>query len=163
MNSVVHFEMPYDNRERLARFYESAFGWQMQMMGEQMGHYVLAMTTPSDEAGPKKPGAINGGFFPKKPDWPMQYPSVVIAVDDIKQAIKTVAKAGGAVLGEPMDIPGVGQYVSFTDTEGNRVSMLQPVPRNSQAPKPDVKKAGASGSRKPKSTRTSARSPKRAK
>ncbi len=25
-----------------------------------------------------------------------------------------------------MEIPGVGQYVSFTDTEGNRVSMLQP-------------------------------------
>lgn len=34
------------------------------------------------------------------------------------------------MLGEPMDIPGVGQYVSFTDTEGNRVSMLQPVPHN---------------------------------
>jgi len=30
------------------------------------------------------------------------------------------------VLGEPMEIPGVGQYVSFMDTEGNRVSLLQP-------------------------------------
>jgi predicted enzyme related to lactoylglutathione lyase len=28
-----------------------------------------------------------------------------------------------------MMIPGVGQYVSFMDTEGNRVSMLQPLPR----------------------------------
>ncbi|TMH31553.1 MAG: VOC family protein, partial [Betaproteobacteria bacterium] len=37
--------------------------------------------------------------------------------------------AGGTVLGEPMNIPGVGAYVSFTDTEGNRVSMLQPLPR----------------------------------
>ena len=26
-------------------------------------------------------------------------------------------------------IPGIGQYVSFMDTEGNRVSMLQPLPR----------------------------------
>jgi len=34
------------------------------------------------------------------------------------------------VLGEPMDIPGVGRYVSFTDTEGNRVSMLKPIPPN---------------------------------
>jgi predicted enzyme related to lactoylglutathione lyase len=163
MNPVVHFEMPYDNRERLAKFYESAFGWQMQMMGEEMGNYVLASTTPTDETGPKKPGAINGGFFPKKPDWPMQYPSVVIAVDDIKQAIKQVAKAGGAVLGEPMDIPGVGQYVSFTDTEGNRVSMLQPAPRNMPAPKSDGKKGGVSGRRKPESTRARARSPRRAK
>jgi predicted enzyme related to lactoylglutathione lyase len=129
MNPVVHFEMPYDNGERLAKFYQSAFGWQMQMFGADMGHYVLATTTESDEKGPKKPGAINGGFFPKKPDWPAQVPSVVIAVDDIKASMKQVTNAGGKVLGEPMDIPGVGQYVSFTDTEGNRVSMLQPLPR----------------------------------
>ena len=40
--------------------------------------------------------------------------------------MKKVAEAGGKVLGEPLEIPGVGQYVSFSDTEGNRVSMLQP-------------------------------------
>jgi predicted enzyme related to lactoylglutathione lyase len=129
MNPVVHFEMPYDNAERLAKFYQSVFGWQMQMMGEAMGSYVLATTTESDERGPKKPGTINGGFFPKKPDWPSLVPSVVIAVQDIKQSMNQVTKAGGKVLGEPMEIPGVGQYVSFTDTEGNRVSMLQPLPR----------------------------------
>jgi predicted enzyme related to lactoylglutathione lyase len=26
-----------------------------------------------------------------------------------------------------MEIPGIGQYVSFTDSEGNRVSMLQAI------------------------------------
>ena len=135
MNPVVHFEMPYANRERLAKFYESAFGWQMQMLGDDMGSYVVATTTETDQNGPKKPGAINGGFFPKKPDWPAQHPSVVIAVDDIKEAMRKVTGAGGKVLGEPMEIPGVGQYVSFTDTEGNRVSMLQPLPRNWHAPK----------------------------
>ena len=127
MNPVVHFEMPYDNRQRMAKFYESAFGWQTRMLGEDMGNYVLAITTESDDNGPKKPGAINGGFFLKKPDWPAQHPSIVIAVDDIKTSAKKIRDAGGTVLGEPMDIPGVGKYVSFTDTEGNRVSMLQPL------------------------------------
>jgi predicted enzyme related to lactoylglutathione lyase len=28
-----------------------------------------------------------------------------------------------------MDIPGIGSYVSFVDTEGNRVSMLKPFAR----------------------------------
>ena len=135
MNSVVHFEMPYDNRERMAKFYELAFGWQTQMLGEDMGNYVLATTTETDANGPKNPGAINGGFFPKKPDWPAQYPSIVIAVDDIKESVKKLTAAGGKVLGEPMEILGVGQYVSFTDTEGNRVSMLQPIPCNWHAPK----------------------------
>ena len=135
MNSVVHFEMPYDNGERIAKFYASAFGWRTQMLGKDMGDYVLATTTETDEKGPKNPGAINGGFYRKNPDWPMQYPSVVIAVDDIKASMKKVTSSGGKVLGEPMDIPGVGQHVSFIDTEGNRVSMLQPIPRNWHAPK----------------------------
>ena len=130
MNSVVHFEMPYDDRQRMAKFYVSAFGWQTQMLGEEMGNYVLATTTESDERGPRVPAPSMVVFFQKKPDWPAQYPSVVIAVDDIKESARKVTDAGGRVLGEPIEIPGVGQYVSFFDTEGNRVSMLQPIPRS---------------------------------
>lgn len=129
MNPVVHFEMPYDNRERMAKFYESVFDWQTQMLGEDMSNYVVATTTETGKKGPKKPGAINGGFFPKKPDWPEPHPSIVVSVEDIEVASKKVKDAGGEVLGEPMEIPGIGQYVAFVDTEGNRVSMLQPLPR----------------------------------
>lgn len=128
MNPVVHFEMPYEDQQRLVKFYSNAFGWQMQKMGSDMGDYVTAATTETDENRMvKTPGTINGGFFPKKPDWPAQYPSVVISVDNIKTAIKKIQDAGGQVLGEPVEIPGIGQYVSFTDTEGNRVSILQPM------------------------------------
>ena len=126
MNPVVHFEMPAEDRKRMAQFYTKAFGWQTEMLGPDMGDYVVVTTTESDDNGPKTPGAINGGFFPKKDDWPAQYPSVVIAVEDIEVAMDKVSDAGGKVLGEPMEIPGIGQYVSFSDTEGNRVSMLQP-------------------------------------
>ena len=129
MDPVVHFEMPYGSPQRVARFYESAFGWQTNLMGEDMGSYLLATTTETDNGRPVRPGAINGGFFPKDPNSPGQHPSVVIAVEDIKASMKKVTDAGGKVLGEPMEIPGIGQYVSFTDTEGNRVSMLQPAPR----------------------------------
>ena len=73
-------------------------------------------------------------FFTKSDDMPAQYPSVVVAVDDINDSMKKVMKSGGKVLGEPMEIPGVGQYVSFYDTEGNRVSMLQPDPHPSARP-----------------------------
>jgi predicted enzyme related to lactoylglutathione lyase len=130
MCPVVHFEMPYEQRERMANFYQNAFGWQTQMFGEEMGNYVLATTAEMDGHFPKRPGTINGGFFQKKADGPGQHPSVVIAVEDIQAAMKQVNKAGGEVLGEPMEIPGVGQYVAFFDTERNRLSMLQPLPRN---------------------------------
>ena len=48
MNPVVHFEMPYDDRQRMAQFYASAFGWQTQLLDEDMGNYVLATTTETD-------------------------------------------------------------------------------------------------------------------
>lgn len=138
MNPVVHFEMPAKDKKRVSDFYTNAFGWKMQQMGEEMGSYIVATTTESDEKSgrPKAPGAINGGFFEYKEKAGFQYPSVVISVDDIKVSIEAVKKAGGTVLGggspnkknpeDPDDIPGIGLYVSFVDTEGNRVGMLQP-------------------------------------
>lgn len=134
MNPVVHFEMPYDDQTRMARFYEQAFGWRTQALGAEMGNYVLATTSETGAAGARQPGAIDGGFFPKTPGSPAQHPSIVIAVDDLQASLERVRQAGGTVLGEPMELSGVGLYVSFIDTEGNRVSMLQPVPRNGQAP-----------------------------
>ena len=129
MDPVVHFEMPYDDAARVTAFYRSAFGWNTEALGAEMGDYVLATTTATDAKGPTTPGAINGGLFKRSADKPAQFPSVVIAVDDIGKSMDKVRKAGGNVLGEPMEIPGVGEYVSFMDSEGNRVSMLQPLPR----------------------------------
>ena len=128
IDPVVHFEMPAEDRKRMAKFYTKAFGWQMQMLGEDMGNYVLATTAAElDKKGrPKKNGIINGGFYVKDKDKPAQYPSVVIAVDSIKRSMNKVTKAGGEVIGEPMEIPGFGMYVSFFDTEGNRVAIMEP-------------------------------------
>ena len=41
MSPVVHFEMPAEDRTRMASFYEKAFGWKTQMLGPEMGDYVL--------------------------------------------------------------------------------------------------------------------------
>ena len=127
MDPVVHFEFPYVDRERIARFYQSAFGWKTQMLGEEMGNYVLATTADRDVQRAEARGAINGGFFPRDDKMPGQVPSVVIGIQDIKKSMAAVKQAGGEVLGEPMLIPGIGQYVSFYDTERNRVGMLQPL------------------------------------
>jgi predicted enzyme related to lactoylglutathione lyase len=126
LNPVVHFEMPYEDKDRVAKFYEEALGWKMNKLGPEMMDYVTAATAETDENRMvKTPGTINGGFFPKKPDYPEQHPSVVISVEDIDGAMKKITEAGGKVLGEPMEIPGIGRYVSFMDTEGNRASLLQ--------------------------------------
>lgn len=126
MNPVIHFEMPAEDRKRMSDFYTKAFGWQTNQLGEEMENYVVVMTAESDKNGPLKPGSINGGFYPKTAETG-SCPSVVIAVDDVEKHVKIVEDAGGKVLGHPVDIPGVGKYVSFIDTEGNRISMMQPI------------------------------------
>ena len=50
----------------------------------------------------------------------------LVGVADISASMRKVAEAAGEALGEPMDIPGAGKYVSFFDTERNRLSLLQP-------------------------------------
>lgn len=128
MNPVVHFEMPAEDKNRMVKFYSTVFGWQTQQLGPEMGEYVVVTTAESDETGrPKRGGAINGGFYQKTEDPISNHPSVVIAVDDINDAVRKIKSAGRKVLNEPMDIPGVGSYASFIDTEGNRVSVLQPL------------------------------------
>ena len=134
MDPVVHFEMPYDDAERIGKFYESAFGWKTNPMSDDIDRYVLASTAQADVAGGPRPGAIDGGFYRRNPQWPAQHPSVVIAVQDIGAAMSRVTAAGGTVLGEPMEIPGVGRYVPFFHTEGNRRSLLQPVSNAAGAP-----------------------------
>lgn len=128
MNPVLHFELPARDRKRMADFYTGVFGWKAQMLGDEMGNYVTVSTVETDEKGrPVVPGGINGGLYPVGEDENDRHPSVVIGVDDILDSIKMVTDAGGKVLGEPILIPGIGKYVSFVDTEGNTLSILQPL------------------------------------
>jgi predicted enzyme related to lactoylglutathione lyase len=128
-NPVVHFEMPYKDASRVTEFYKQAFGWNMVNAGEQMGNYITADTAETDENRMvKTPGTINGGFYPQSSS-DYTEPSVVISVQDLQKAINDVKAAGGELLSEPQEIPGVGLWVSFKDPEGNRVSILQANPR----------------------------------
>lgn len=126
MDPVVHFEMPYEDNERVKKFYSTVFGWEMRSYGQEMGNYVTAATTEIDNDNMLlKAGAIGGGFYPMGQDMP-KCPSVVIAVENLEKSIEQITSAGGTILGNPMEIPGIGMYVAMKDTEGNRVGVLQP-------------------------------------
>ncbi len=134
MSPVVHFELPAEDKARMMKFYAEAFGWQTNQLGPEMGNYVIATTTETDENRMvKTPGTINGGFFDRTS--PDQHARITVAVDDIQEAKKKVVEAGGEFIGgmqtpgEPDEIPGVGLYATFIDSEGNVLSMMQPVKR----------------------------------
>jgi uncharacterized protein len=124
-NRIVHFEIEAANPERAKNFYARAFGWQMQQMGEDMGNYIVVTT-----GDPKEPGGINGGIFGTPPGATKELNafSCVVGVDNIDAAMQSVRSAGGEVMGDKMDIPGVGIYARCKDTEGNIFTVLQPAP-----------------------------------
>jgi len=127
-NPVINFQMASEDSQRMSEFYSSVFGWETQALGPEMGNYVFVKTTESDDKGvPLLPGAVNGGFYPKTAEGQQQFTNIIISVDDIHASVQKAKEAGAIIHGDPMLIPGVGQFVSFFDTEGNRVAMLQPI------------------------------------
>jgi predicted enzyme related to lactoylglutathione lyase len=88
---------------------------------------VSAFTVETAEATrmPLKRGAINGGFFARSESAPAQHTKLTILVDEIHEAMARIEAAGGEVLGEPFELPGVGLFVSFRDAEGNVVTVNQ--------------------------------------
>jgi predicted enzyme related to lactoylglutathione lyase len=123
MRSVVHFEIPADDVARAKGFYSSVFDWKLQDMPEM--EYTVVQTTEVDDETqmPTSPGAINGGLVRRSDEVPV--PVLTVDVDSIDQALKQVQAAGGRVVRERTEIPGMGAYAYFTDTEGNTVGLWE--------------------------------------
>jgi predicted enzyme related to lactoylglutathione lyase len=128
MGKVVHFEIPTDDIARAKEFYGSIFGWQLQdMQGEAMGLYTLAMTTPVDEKtqAPTEPGAINGGLMKRVADTPS--PVITIEVDGIDDALKKIEAGGGNTVQARTEMPGMGAFAYFKDSEGNVMGLWETI------------------------------------
>lgn len=122
MNKVVHFELPFDNKQRAQSFYAQTFNWQFNEMPE-IG-YIGAMTTPTDEQMiPKEPGSINGGMVERTKDQPG--PVITLEVDSIDDYIKKIEAAGGSMIGPKGEVPNMGYFAYFKDTENNVVGLWQ--------------------------------------
>lgn len=122
MDSVVHFEIPFDNKQRAMKFYTDAFGWKLADMPQM--EYVTATSADVDETHrPKERGAINGGLFQRPKEAPS--PTIYVNVKSVESAIKKVETAGGKVVTPPTPIPGMGSYARVADTEGNVIGLFQ--------------------------------------
>jgi uncharacterized protein len=123
MDKVVHFEIPTDDLARAKEFYGSIFGWQLQTIDDM--DYTIAMTTAVDEQTqlPTEPGAINGGMMKRSADTPS--PVLTVGVDSIDDSMKRVEAAGGTVVTPRTEIPGMGAFAYFKDTEGNVLGLWE--------------------------------------
>lgn len=126
MDKVLHFEIPVDDVARAKGFYSSVFDW--QLFDADMGGgnvYTTVTTTPIDEQTriPIEPGAINGGLMRRTPDTPA--PVITIGVEKIDEALKKIEAGGGVVVQSRTEIPDMGAFAYFKDTEGNVVGLWE--------------------------------------
>jgi uncharacterized protein len=126
MRKIVHFEIPADDEGRARDFYRGVFGWQLQEM-EQMD-YTIVMTTPVDEKTqlPTEPGAINGGLMKRSADTPS--PVLTVDVESIDDSLKQIEAEGGTTVKPRTEIPGMGAFAYFKDTEGNVMGLWETAP-----------------------------------
>jgi predicted enzyme related to lactoylglutathione lyase len=125
MDKVVHFEIPVDDEDRAKEFYASAFDWDLNTMDMGGGMtYTTAGTVEVDEKMmPKEPGAINGGLMRRTSDTPA--PVITIGVDAIDDSLKKVEAGGGSTITPRTEIPDMGAFAYFKDTEGNVVGLWE--------------------------------------
>lgn len=126
MPKVVHFEIPADDVARAREFYGGVFGWQLQDMQEM--DYTLVETVPVDQETrlPLEPGAINGGLMKRTAQTPA--PVVTVDVESIDISLKEIEAAGGSTVQERTEIPGMGAFAYFEDSEGNVVGLWETQP-----------------------------------
>lgn len=125
---IVHFEIPFDDGERARGFYREAFGWNLMEMPEMS--YTIASTGPTSEQGmPTEPGFINGGMFDRAEAAPKS-PVITVDVASINAALEKIEKLGGAKLVGRTEIPDMGFYAYFTDTEGNVMGLWENLPQS---------------------------------
>ena len=131
MKPVVHFEIPVDERDRAKKFYSSVFEWSMQEMPFQDDVYIFAITSPVDENYMlQEKGAINGGMF--KRDGDLKNPIITIGVSSIDEFVEKIEAAGGKIIVPKGEVPDMGYYAYFKDTEGNIMGIWENMNRQNQ-------------------------------
>jgi predicted enzyme related to lactoylglutathione lyase len=126
-HTIIHFEIPANNIEKLGKFYTELFGWKIEKT-PAMEYYTLS-TVPIDEKGNPIRPRVNGGLYKKQ--MPEQQPVNYISVESVDEYSKKVTALGGQIIVQKMEIPSIGWFALALDPEGNIFGLFesQPMPQ----------------------------------
>lgn len=97
-----------------AELYGSIFGWTMHEFGEEFGNYRMALVD----------GHAAAGIGTSQPGTPPAW-TTYVASDDAAASARAVADRDGAVLLEPMHMPGIGTIAVVADPTGAVFGLYQ--------------------------------------
>ena len=121
-HTIVHFEIPADNVQKLKEFYGGLFGWKIERYPGPMEYWSL-QTVPVDDKGMALRPGVNGGLMPRQ--MPEQKPVNYISVESVDESLKKVVTLGGKVAVPKTELPGMGWWAIATDPEGNQLGLLE--------------------------------------
>jgi len=121
-HTIIHFEIPADDVEKLRKFYTKLFGWKIEKTPGPVDYWMIE-TVPVDEKGmPIRPG-VNGGMM--KRQHPEHKPVNYIAVESVEKYTKRIEALGGKVLVPKMEVPGICWFALALDPEGNQFAIME--------------------------------------
>jgi uncharacterized protein len=126
-HTIVHFEIPATDIEKLKKFYIDLFGWTMEKYPGPTTYYLVG-TVPVDQKTmmPIRPG-VNGGLYNRKdssmPE--MAKPTNYISVESVEEYSKKIEALGGKIIVPKMEIQGIGWWALALDPEGNHFGILE--------------------------------------
>jgi predicted enzyme related to lactoylglutathione lyase len=121
--TIIHFEIPATDFEKLKQFYTGLFGWKIEKYPGPMEYWMI-QTVPVDEKGMLLRPGVNGGMVKK--ERPEQKPVNYISVESIDESMEKVKRLGGKIVSPKQEVPGVGWIATVMDPEGNHIALLQP-------------------------------------
>jgi len=116
VKTVVHFEIPASDVERLSKFYKDVFGWKFTKTPMGDFTYWVISTGPEGKS-------MGGGMYNRM--GPQEGPRNYIAVDKIDPAIETFKSAGGKEVMGKQEVPGIGFTFIGADPEGNVIGLFE--------------------------------------
>ena len=121
-HTIVHFEIPADDVEKLRKFYSQLFGWKIEKMPGPVEYWGI-QTVPVDEKGvPIRPG-VNGGMMKKQN--PEHTPVNYVLVESVDEYVGKIESLDGKIVVPKMEVPGIGWWALALDPEGNQFAILQ--------------------------------------
>ncbi len=123
-HTLIHFEIPANNVEKLKRFYEEVFGWKIIQASGPIEYWVI-QTVPVDPNGMLMRSGVNGGMYKKLV--PENKPINYFSVESISDFLAKIEKLGGKVTQPKQEVPEIGWIAAAEDPEGNLFALIQPI------------------------------------
>jgi len=123
-HTIVHFEIPAQDVEKVKAFYEKVFGWTITQADSPIEYWII-QTVPIDVNGRLVRPGVNGGMYRRvSPDnKPVNY----YEVESINDFLDKIVKLGGRVTEPKQEVPEVGWIAAAEDPEGNAFALLEPL------------------------------------